>query len=151
MKKNIFDKQAAHEVVKRIQKVQPSAKPRWGCMTEVEMFFHLNEALRRTMMTRQEPKRSTLKQKILKIYFIYIAPQFPKNVEAPKFVNMKKNSFQLQGFEQEQNKLIERVNEFQQSQKELAQSHPIFGRLTRKQWGIFTWMHLDHHLRQFNV
>jgi hypothetical protein len=39
MKKNIFDKQAAHEVVKRIQKVQPSAKPRWGCMTEVEMFF----------------------------------------------------------------------------------------------------------------
>jgi hypothetical protein len=103
------------------------------------------------MMTRQEPKRSTLKQKILKTYFIYIASEFPKNVEAPKLVNMKKNSFQLQGFEQEQNKLIERVNEFQQSQKELAQNHPIFGRLTRKQWGIFTWMHLDHHLRQFNV
>ncbi len=151
MKKNILDKQAADEVVKRIRKVQPLAKPLWGSMTEVEMFFHLNEALRRTMTTQQQPKRSTLKQKMLKLYFIYIAPQFPKNVEAPKFVNMKKNNFQLEGFEQEQNKLIERVSEFQRSQNGFAPSHPIFGRLTKKQWGIFTWMHLDHHLRQFNV
>ncbi len=45
MKKNILNKDAADEVIERIQKIQPAAKPRWGCMTEVEMFFHLNEAL----------------------------------------------------------------------------------------------------------
>ncbi len=152
MKKNILDNQTAHEVVERIRKIQPSANPQWGSMTATEMFYHTNEVLRRTMMLPPlQPKKSTLKQILLKTYFMNFAPRFPKNVEAPKFVNMKKNNFQLEGFEQERNKLIERVNEFQQSQNEFAPNHPIFGRLTKKQWGVFSWMHLDHHLRQFNV
>ena len=25
--------------------------------------------------------------------------------------------------------------------------HPIFGRLTTKDWGVFSYKHLDHHLR----
>ncbi len=151
MKKNILDKQSADEVVERIRKIQPSAKPQWGSMTSVEMFYHTNEVLRRTMTTRLEPKKSTLKQTLIRIYFLNIAPRFLRNVEAPKFVNMKKNNFKLEGFEQERNKLIDRVNEFQQSQNGFAPNHPLFGRLTKKQWGVFSWMHLDHHLRQFNV
>ncbi len=151
MKKNILDKQTADEVVERIRKIQPSAKPVWGSMTAVEMFYHTNEVLRRTMTTQIPAKASTLKQTLLKTYFLNIATRFPKNVEAPKLVNMKKNNFQLESFEQEQNKLIARVQEFQQSPNEFAPNHPVFGRLTKKQWGIFSWMHLDHHLRQFNV
>ncbi len=151
MKNNILDKRVADEVIGRIQKIQPSAKSLWGSMTAVEMFYHTNEVLRRTMTTQLQPKKSTLKQIFLRTYFMNIAPRFPKNVEAPKFVNMKKNNFQLEGFEQERNKLITRVKEFQESPEELAPNHPIFGRLTKKQWGIFSWMHLDHHLRQFNV
>jgi hypothetical protein len=151
MKKNILQKQVAGEVVERIRKIQPSVKPLWGSMTAVEMFYHVNEVLRRTMSTKVAPKKTTLKHKVLKTYFIYMAPRFPKNVEAPKLVNMKKNNFQLEGFEQEQNKLIARIREFQQCENEFAPDHPIFGRLTKKQWGIFSWMHVDHHLRQFGV
>ncbi len=30
-------------------------------------------------------------------------------------------------------------------------ANPSFGYLTTKQCGLATWMHLDHHLRQFGV
>lgn len=29
--------------------------------------------------------------------------------------------------------------------------HPTFGRLSRRAWGVLSWRHLDHHLRQFGV
>jgi len=29
--------------------------------------------------------------------------------------------------------------------------HSVFGRLSRRQWGILAAKHIDHHLRQFGV
>ena len=29
--------------------------------------------------------------------------------------------------------------------------HPMFGKLSRKQWGRFMYVHIDHHLRQFGI
>jgi hypothetical protein len=29
--------------------------------------------------------------------------------------------------------------------------HPLFGRLSFREWGIATYKHTDHHLRQFGV
>ena len=30
-------------------------------------------------------------------------------------------------------------------------AHPVFGRLSGREWGRICWMHLDYHLRQFGV
>ena len=29
--------------------------------------------------------------------------------------------------------------------------HPAFGKLTAREWGVFGYRHMDHHLRQFGV
>jgi len=29
--------------------------------------------------------------------------------------------------------------------------HPNWGRLSRREWGVFFYRHLDHHLKQFGV
>jgi hypothetical protein len=29
--------------------------------------------------------------------------------------------------------------------------HSFFGKMTRDEWGVLTWKHLDHHLRQFGA
>jgi hypothetical protein len=29
--------------------------------------------------------------------------------------------------------------------------HPNWGRLSRRQWGVFCYRHFDHHLKQFGV
>jgi hypothetical protein len=30
-------------------------------------------------------------------------------------------------------------------------AHPAFGQLSRKDWGVLVYKHIDHHLRQFGV
>ena len=45
--------------------------------------------------------------------------------------------------------LVERV-----SRKDPAAewgTHPIFGRVSGREWRLLCWRHLDHHLRQFGV
>ena len=31
------------------------------------------------------------------------------------------------------------------------QPHPMFGRMTTREWQRWGWRHMDHHLRQFGV
>ena len=30
-------------------------------------------------------------------------------------------------------------------------SHPVFGALSKNQWGILSFKHVDHHLKQFGL
>lgn len=34
---------------------------------------------------------------------------------------------------------------------DLSTRQPAFGRLTRPAWGVLSYRHIDHHLRQFGV
>ncbi len=34
---------------------------------------------------------------------------------------------------------------------ETTMRHPVFGLMTRAQWGRWAYRHMDHHLRQFGV
>ena len=29
--------------------------------------------------------------------------------------------------------------------------HPLFGSMSRREWGVVTYKHVDHHLKQFGV
>jgi hypothetical protein len=151
MKKSLLKNPACDEVIARIKLLTPHSKRFWGEMSVEEMLLHCNVALRRTMTSTATPVKSTLKQKLLKWYFFNIAAGFPKNVQAPKVVDVKRSQLKPEAFEEEQEKLIQNLREFQKSEKQFAPNHPIFGLLTRREWGRFTWMHLDHHLRQFGV
>ena len=45
--------------------------------------------------------------------------------------------------------LIER---FSASEHELeGREHPAFGKLSAREWGVFAYRHMDHHLRQFGT
>jgi hypothetical protein len=152
MKKNILNKEVKDEIVIRIQQLKPSLQPLWGSMNVIEMMHHCREALRRTMMVNTDDyKKTTLKQAIAKFYILNIASRFPKNAKAPALIDMRRIKPNLGSFDRERENLIERIQEFQQNRNKLIPNHPAFGRLTNNEWGIFTCMHLDHHLRQFEV
>jgi hypothetical protein len=34
---------------------------------------------------------------------------------------------------------------------QLAPTHPMFGRMTPRDWDVLMYRHLDHHLRQFSA
>ena len=53
-------------------------------------------------------------------------------------------------FDEEKEKLISLIKEYENYQNDDV-THWFFGPMTQEQVGFFSYKHLDHHLRQFNV
>ena len=83
----------------------------------------------------------------LKHLILYVAP-FPKG--APTAPELKPNAGSL--FEEERTALLELLERIGSGPRDGAgPAHPLFGPLTRREWGVVTYKHADHHLKQFGA
>lgn len=152
MKKNLFDVEVVDELSDRLKKLSVNSKPQWGNMTAVEMMRHCTEAINLTLQTRPPSNHnSTFRQKLNKFLILHFIKKIPKGKQAPKQINMALRPFTLDTFENEQANYHEALQRFKTHKTPILNSHPYFGKMINKQWGIVTWMHLDHHMRQFGV
>lgn len=146
--KNLFDNQVKQEIIIRINKLSSTSQPQWGKMNVSQMLAHLQmpigvadgtHKLKRTFIGR------IIGPMVKKI--LHNDQPFKRNLPTDK-------SFIMTGtqkeFEMEKRKLIEMINRFSESNM-VDTPHPFFGKLTKEQWSIGTWKHLDHHLQQFAV
>ena len=151
MKKNLFDAGVKDEVIARAMKLTAQSERAWGSMTPVEMLRHCSEALSATLSNYKASKPTTLKQRVQRFMMLNVIPEFPQGAKTPAPLDMKQNKIVTLGLEKELQTFAERVNTFYNYKELFTSSHPYFGNLSRKQWGIISWMHIDHHLRQFGV
>ncbi len=148
--KSIFNPNDNNEFIERINKLTPQSKGVWGKMNVAQMFVHLQ------LISQMALGEVKFKKSILGIFFgrfakkIFINHQpFPKNLMTdPNLIIVEEKKF-----EEEKNKLILLIKKFQSlHSNQLKDSvHPIFGKLTFKEWDTLQWKHVDHHLRQFGV
>jgi hypothetical protein len=83
----------------------------------------------------------------LKHLVLYVFP-FPKG--APTAPALKPTS--AAPFEEERAALLEMLERIGTAPLEGAwPAHPLFGSLTRREWGVLTYKHIDHHLKQFGA
>jgi Na+-transporting NADH:ubiquinone oxidoreductase subunit NqrA len=151
MKQNLFDVAAKNEIIKRSLKLTANSQPAWGSMTPVEMLRHCSEAIQATLKPRPFDTPPTLRQKVAKFIMINFVPRLPKGAKAPKHINMQLQPFTLETFESEIENFAKAVEVFSTHKEPILNKHPYFGTMTNKQWGITSWMHMDHHLRQFSL
>jgi len=83
----------------------------------------------------------------LKHLLLYVVP-FPKGAPtAPKLKPVDAASM-----EEERAALLELIERLGTGPSEGAgPAHPLFGPLTWREWGVVTYKHADHHLKQFGV
>lgn len=151
MKKNLFEVAAKNEVTERSRRLSANQQPLWGTLTAAEMLRHCSEVLKGTMAHYATTQRETLKQKISRFVMLNFVPRFPKGAKTPDRVNIKKNNITVNDLATEQEQFARLVNKFVSFTGPITLFHPYFGYLNHRQWGILTWMHMDHHLRQFGV
>jgi hypothetical protein len=83
----------------------------------------------------------------LKHLILYVLP-FPKG--APTAHELK--PVEATSFEEERAALLELLERIGASSREsLAPAHPLFGPMTLRDWGVATYKHSNHHLRQFGA
>jgi hypothetical protein len=146
--RSLFQEDARRDVVARLQRLDPSATPRWGRMNAPQMVEHLANALRMAFgdVTCRE-RRLPLRWTPIKQLIIYVLP-FPRG--APTAAELLQPP--AGDFPQSVADCRALVQRFAHEPAERAwPRHPAFGALSRRDWGVLAYKHMDHHLTQFGV
>ncbi len=142
----------ATELIDRINRLQPESKGKWGKMTVEEMLVHCAAGIQMAFGDFPAKLRvSPFRAMVARILFVELFP-FPKRATAPPEINISKKLKTRMPFNEARSILIKQVKRIQNAPTDHRfPPHPIFNKLSRRQWGRLAYKHLDYHLKQFGV
>jgi hypothetical protein len=151
MKKNLLDPEAAWEMAKRIERLRPDTSPRWGKMNATEMLLHMNKVHQQLLSpAAATTKKTSLKQLLIRWLVLYVMPRYPKGAKTPSVFDTK-GAAKQDVFDEQKRLFTELLQRFAAMEEPIRHYHPYFGALSTSQWGVASWKHADHHLRQFGL
>ena len=136
-------------ICQRIGSVTSASVPRWGRMNANEMLTHLKKS---ALMALGELPVDCKSKRAFQVFpikhlILYVVP-FPKGAPtAPELLVTNAESFDA--VRSELVSLLERIGAG--PREGYGPVHPFFGRLSFREWGVATYKHTDHHLRQFGA
>jgi len=136
-------------IVTRLQSLSTSSARKWGNMDVAGMLKHLRLSAQMAVGELSLPSANKRAFQVfpLKHLALYVLP-FPKG--APTAPGLKCDAGE--SFEEERAGLLDVLERIGTGPREGAgPSHPLFGPLTWSEWGVCTYKHTDHHLKQFGA
>ena len=148
--KSLFDKSALDEVLRRIDTLSPATRHLWGKMGVAQMMAHCATTVE-VAAGKRTARRMLIGRLIGPLFkkrYLDDSPFTKNSPTHPTFVVREEKDFAL-----EKGRLVHAVREFSEGGEEkcTTEPHSFFGPLTKKEWGIGSYKHLDHHLRQFGA
>ena len=137
-------------IVTRLGSVTDASKAGWGRLEAKAMLTHLKQS---ALMALGELPVECKSPRVLHAFpvkhlILHIVP-FPKNAPtAPELLATQDNG-SVDTIRAEVVSLLERIGAG--PREGAGPVHPLFGRLSFQEWGIATYKHTDHHLRQFGA
>jgi hypothetical protein len=137
------------EICRRIGTVTTASAARWGHMDAASMLVHLK---RSALMTLGELPVACKSKRLFQVFplkplLLHVAP-FPRGAPtAPEL--LPPDAPPVDATRTELVSLIERIGKGPRAGD--GPVHPLFGRLSFREWGVATYKHADHHLRQFGA
>ena len=134
---------------RRIDSVTSSSVPRWGRMDAKGMLSHLRQS---ALMALGELPVACKSKRVFQVFpikhlILHVVP-FPKSAPtAPELLVPVAGD--LDAIRSELVSLVERIGAGPRDGH--GPVHPLFGRLSFREWGVATYKHTDHHLRQFGA
>lgn len=145
--KNLFNNITKQEIVERINKLTPHSQRLWGKMDAAQMLAHLQMPLG-IAIGAHSIKGNWLMRLILPFFKKMLWDDKPYKQCLP--TDKTFIIADAKDFENEKAKLLDMVNRFTEANM-VTEVHPVFGKMTKEQWSMATWKHIDHHLKQFGV
>lgn len=137
------------EIDRRMRSLTASSTRQWGSLDVVGMLQHLRLSAQMALGDLQIPSANKRMFQMfpLKHLILYVIP-FPKG--APTAAELKPGDDST--FEAERAELLNLLDRIATGPLDGAgPAHPLFGPLTRKEWGVVTYKHAAHHLKQFGA
>ena len=148
--KTLSDAGAVESLTSRLNALSPESHRHWGRMTVHQMFCHLSDSFlvvsgHRPVATRKD---NWFNRNVAKWVALRTAVPWPKGIKTMPEVDAEKGGSPPDVFERDRRKAIELLEAFA-AQTSAQVAHPLFGTMSRDDWMIWGYRHLDHHLRQF--
>jgi hypothetical protein len=138
------------EILDRIASLRPDSARRWGKMTCHQMVVHLSDSYLCGLGEKiASPQKPPIPQGIMKWGALYVPLKWPRGVPTRPEMEQGIGGTAPTEFNQDRETLIALVTRFASANPQ--SNHPIFGRMTEKDWLRWGYLHSDHHLRQFGV
>lgn len=147
--RSILNEGDRSNITNRMHSLSASSSGRWGTMDVVSMLQHLHLSARMTLGELEVPSANKRVFQVfpLKHLILYVFP-FPKG--APTAPELK--PIDAGAFEEQRAALLELLERIGSGPSEGdGPAHPLFGPLTWREWGVVTYKHADHHLKQFGA
>ena len=147
--RSVLNEQDRTAITTRLRSLSASSNHRWGSLDVTGMLRHLRLSALMTTGELEVPSvnKRPFQMFPLKHLLLYVLP-FPKG--APTAPELKPDA--AESFEEERTALLELIERIGTGQREGdGPGHPLFGPLSWREWGVLTYKHADHHLKQFGA
>jgi len=146
-----FTEEKRQEYRRRVESVTLNSRRKWGTMEVDQMLHHLNLACGGSQGFYDLPDESYLISRTLfKWILVNWYPEQPVGLRLP--TGFKIPHAQRVEFAYEKGQLLQILEtDWNARTAEQWKPHPMFGRMSRTEWGKLLQIHLDCHLRQFSA
>ncbi len=150
--KTLLNQTDKDSLIERINRLTPENTAVWGKMNANQMLCHLTDQLRHSLNEKENPQAGNLFFHTFgKWLVLYVLP-IPKNVKTSPKADQMQDGTKPTDFESDRKTLLAYIEKLASPSDDFAPaSHFRFGAMSKKQWCVFTYKHIDHHLRQFGV
>jgi hypothetical protein len=141
------------EILRRVRQLRAESVPRWGRMSAHQAVCHLTDACRMALGgKRVSPVSGRLQQTFAKWVALYLPRPWPPGILTRPEIEQGIGGTPPGDFAADLAEL-ERLLELVASQPQDFgwPVHPIFGRMSHREWLRWAYLHADHHLRQFGL
>jgi len=146
---SILDDNDRAAIANRLRSLSVSSTRQWGSMDVSGMLRHLRLSALMALGEYSVPSANKRAFQVfpLKHLILYVFP-FPKG--APTAPALK--IVDAASFEEERAGLLDSLERIAAGARDgVGPDHPLFGRLSWREWGVATYKHTDHHLKQFGA
>jgi hypothetical protein len=148
----LLTRETVQSLIDRVNKLKPGTKGNWGKMSVEEMMVHCEAGIR--MGLGEIPSRvrvGPVRGFVTKVLFLELFP-FPKSSPSPAEINVNKKLRVRKDFDTARKDLIVSIEKMSSIPNDYSfPPHPIFHKLSVRQWRKLAYKHLNHHLKQFGV
>jgi len=135
---------------RRIERLDPNAPAQWGRMNARQMVCHLNDSFRVAMGERYAtPVGSVLSRTWIKWIALRTPLQWPQGVQTRPEIEQGRGGTPPSEWERDRAELLDLLSVFPNGKT--FGEHPAFGKMSRRDWMVWGYRHVDHHLRQFGA
>jgi hypothetical protein len=136
----------------RVAKLRPDSVRKWGKLEPVGMVCHMARVMEISLGDHPVEDRSNFitRSRLVRWLVLETLPWPKGRIKAPSFFTPAPEG----ELEDELKALLAAMERFareMEANPDRRVTHPVFGPLTLRYWGVLHGLHFDHHCRQFGV